>query len=293
MAEPWLSVAEIISCTKGGGTYDGSPYRFVIHTTEGDPGSVDGCRNMAQNHGSPPQLWYHPTLRWLGQGLPLSRSAYALAHPSGTPNTNTAGAIQVEVFGFAADTPGWDVQCDNLGTDVLGPILAAGWPINTAQVAPTTGNDGYGTDGAVRFDQGTWAGWAGVCCHSNVPNNDHWDAGAIDLARVVRAAGGTPAPMPTPPPPGEAPAFPYPPDHYLGTARPDPACHSGYYASDQPNVTTWQAQMSRRGWTISVDGQYGPQSEGVCRQYQAEKGLAVDGLVGPQTWGTSWTAPIT
>jgi peptidoglycan hydrolase-like protein with peptidoglycan-binding domain len=114
------------------------------------------------------------------------------------------------------------------------------------------------------------------------------------LATGPQAGGGTPAPQPPQPPPsGNAPAFPYPSSHYLGTTRPDPHCHSGFYSNDRGPITIWQAQMSNRGWTIGVDGQYGPQSEGVCRSFQAEKGLAADGLCGPQTWATSWTAPVT
>jgi hypothetical protein len=166
----------------------------VIHTTEGDPGTINGCRDTAESHTEPPQLWYHPELRWLGQGLPLDRSSYALAHPSGTPETNKAGAIQVEVFGFAADTWSWTYQLDNLGTDVVAPILAAGWPIDLTELAATTGSDGAGDDGAVRFDQGTWQRWAGLCVHASVPNNDHWDAGDIDLDRIVAAATGTQPP---------------------------------------------------------------------------------------------------
>lgn len=122
--------------------------------------------------------------------------------------------------------------------------------------------------------------------------------------RVAELLGGAPpVPGPTPPQPqpptppprpsGSAPPFPYPSSHYLGTARPDPNCHSGFYAADRPNVAHWQGQMRNRGWTIGVDGQYGPQSEGVCRSFQQEKGLGVDGLVGPRTWATSWSAPVT
>jgi peptidoglycan hydrolase-like protein with peptidoglycan-binding domain len=56
---------------------------------------------------------------------------------------------------------------------------------------------------------------------------------------------------------------------------------------------TWQHQMSHRGWQIARDGKYGQQSRSVCLQFQAEKGLAKDGMVGPRTWEASWTAPVT
>jgi len=105
---------------------------------------------------------------------------------------------------------------------------------------------------------------------------------------------GTPHPQPPPAPPAvKPPPFPYPAADYLGLASSDPHCHSGYYAVDQPHIRTWQGQMAHRGWTITADGHYGPQSEGVCRSFQVEKHLAVDGKVGPQTWATSWTAPLT
>lgn len=58
-------------------------------------------------------------------------------------------------------------------------------------------------------------------------------------------------------------------------------------------VTRWQSRMRDRGWKITVDGYYGPKSETVCRQFQREKGLQVDGIVGPQAWYASWNAPIT
>jgi hypothetical protein len=106
---------------------------------------------------------------------------------------------------------------------------------------------------------------------------------------------GAPAPGPAPPSPAlGAPAFPYPADHYLGQPDPDPHCHSGFYGgADTDNVAIWQTQMAARGWTIAVDGRYGPQSADVCEAFQQEKGLTADGLVGPVTWEATWTAPVT
>lgn len=59
------------------------------------------------------------------------------------------------------------------------------------------------------------------------------------------------------------------------------------------DVRTWQARMKARGWTIDVDGVYGPQSAAVCRAFQIEKKLAVDSIVGSSTWDAAWTAKIT
>lgn len=79
---------------------------------------------------------------------------------------------------------------------------------------------------------------------------------------------------------------------------PPPPVHPPFRGSLRRGVTgdhvrQWQAQMRARGWTIGVDGIYGVQSERVCRAFQAEKGLRVDGIVGPFTWTASWTAPVT
>jgi peptidoglycan hydrolase-like protein with peptidoglycan-binding domain len=58
-------------------------------------------------------------------------------------------------------------------------------------------------------------------------------------------------------------------------------------------VEQWQAKMKKRGWTIAVDGDYGNRSEQVCRAFQREKHLHMDGILGPNTWEKAWTAPRT
>jgi hypothetical protein len=146
-------------------------------------------------------------------------------------------------------------------------------------------------------------GQAGVCGHVDLGSagGGHWDPGPEfpwDIVLSGSAAPGPtppPTPTPTPPPAGKAPPFPYPPSGYLGPPSNDPNCHSGYYGGvDNTNVATWQRQMAARGWGIgAVDGMYGPTSQNICRQFQQEKGLSADGLVGPQTWAASWNAPVT
>ena len=89
-----------------------------------------------------------------------------------------------------------------------------------------------------------------------------------------------PAPAPSKPSAGSAPTWP------------------GVYLTQPPMMRhaaarTWQARMRDRGWGIAVDSVYGPDSENVCRAFQKEKGLTVDGIVGPVTWAAAWTAPVT
>lgn len=107
-------------------------------------------------------------------------------------------------------------------------------------------------------------------------------------------AGPAPAPKPKPTPkPGtKAPAFPLPHGHYFGPKSGPASSVSGYY-SHRDDLRRWQRRMRDRGWTISVDGLYGPQTELVTKTFQAEKNLGIDGLIGAQTWAAAFTATIT
>jgi peptidoglycan hydrolase-like protein with peptidoglycan-binding domain len=116
-------------------------------------------------------------------------------------------------------------------------------------------------------------------------SNDHVIGGVgLDYDRSVKSdfgqwrVGGAPVPKP-PTPHVTAPPFP-------GRTLTQPPAMSG------TDVRTWQTQMAHRKWKIKVDGVYGPASEKVCREFQGEKHLAVDGKVGPVTWKASWEAPL-
>lgn len=60
------------------------------------------------------------------------------------------------------------------------------------------------------------------------------------------------------------------------------------------HVRQWQQRVKDRGWRrMAVDGTYDALDDELCRAFQKEKGLEVDGQVGPSTWAAAWTAPIT
>lgn len=82
-----------------------------------------------------------------------------------------------------------------------------------------------------------------------------------------------PAPsQPAPAPPSGVPAFP---GRIMTVTSP---------MQRGDDIRRWQARMRERGWNISVDGIFGPQSSGVAREFQRRFNLQVTGQVGPQTW---------
>lgn len=91
-----------------------------------------------------------------------------------------------------------------------------------------------------------------------------------------------------------APKYPLPAGWYFGPRYPlsNKASVSGYYGH-RDDLKRWQQRMHDRGWHITVDGLYGPQTHQICKAFQREKGLVVDGLIGPHTWKAAWTEPVT
>lgn len=203
----WLAEAEHIKNDRNkGGTYaSGVPYRFVLHSTEVVPSSIDGARKLAARHEYPPHLWAWPERNWLGQTVPLDRSAFALKQPKGTPPTNRMRAIQVEVIGYASDPtatdrprPKWHPSIlEWIGVEVLAPIIRAGYRVNLDHVAPTAGRV---PQVALEMGWASWRGFDGVCAHQNVPAQDHWDIGDNPLAIVAEAARRELYPQPGPDP---------------------------------------------------------------------------------------------
>lgn len=87
--------------------------------------------------------------------------------------------------------------------------------------------------------------------------------------------------------PGRLPAAPEPPVYppFPGRIITQPPVMAG------EDIRTWQVQMGVRGWTIEADGAFGPASERVLRAFQEEKGMMVDGELGPKSWRAAWAAP--
>ena len=85
----------------------------------------------------------------------------------------------------------------------------------------------------------------------------------------------TVAPTDTPPPP--------PPPTNTPSA-PTYAWHTYSQGDYGPVVFAIQYLLLSEGYTVGVDGNYGPQTAGVVSSFQGSEGLDIDGIVGPATW---------
>ena len=96
---------------------------------------------------------------------------------------------------------------------------------------------------------------------------------------------------PKPKPAKKAPAFPLPKGSYFGPKEGPAQSVSGYY-SHRADLKKWQAQMKSRGWSITVDGLYGPQTRAVATEFQRKTSLRANGLIGPTGWRYAWEYPL-
>ena len=243
---------------RGHGGVMASHLGLVMHVQQGNNSLAGWFNNPAAGASS---TWWVSKSGVLEQYVDANVSAWAQASGNSTYNSVETEGYTTEPLTAAAEAMlarlyQWGAQ-------------TYGWP---KALAEAPGQRGFGWHG---MGGGSWGGHTG--CPGDLRKNRR--------QAILNATGGAPAP--TPPKPAPAPPKPstVPPLHvdYFGRS----------HNSTVSDVRTWQQQMKNRGWSISVDQQYGPASESVCKQFQAEKHLAVDGLVGPQTWNVSFTAPVT
>jgi hypothetical protein len=160
------------------GAHTGGGRKIVWHTTEGDgaEGAIDAYRDK--------NSWLHFTLEYkngrerLFQHLPLSVGARALEHPGGTPETNRANAIQVELVGRAEDTPGWSA-----GKYAAIAELAR-WIEHNFNVPSTCGVKFVPVGTERRLSGPDFVDYGGHCGHQHVAHQDkhhHTDPGELRI----------------------------------------------------------------------------------------------------------------
>lgn len=59
------------------------------------------------------------------------------------------------------------------------------------------------------------------------------------------------------------------------------------------DIIKWQQQMIHRGWQLALSGIFDERSHEVLKQFQREKGLEIDAVLGPASWNAAWEFPVT
>lgn len=273
----YLDGARKIAAWRNGGSMVGGPPRAVWHTTENDPDktSAASIAEYLNRVGYQVHIVWNPVSGEIVQMLPANLAGRGLENAAGGVQTNREGqvCIQIEVVGRASE-PFTNGPMKGLG-EIMAYLDANAIPRQWPQGPPPHVNH------RSTASTGVWKGHGGHYGHSQVPENHHTDPGALDVGKLFGGKGGA-SEKPSKGSQGgvKAPKWPgvyleYPP------LKKTAACRK------------WQKRMKDRGWILEVDGMYGPISKSKCEAFQREKGLQVDGIVGPVTWKATWEAPIT
>jgi hypothetical protein len=175
------------------GVFVPAPPRLVLHTTESPGGSLAGAIQTLRAKNAWPNGTVDPTTRERVEHMAWDAPARALRNEYGGVETNRENVSQIEIVGYAHETPHWSQDMLRwLGEQVVGPICRArGIPMN----APTFYSDTAGftlatVNAKQRMSYATWQKFSGICGHQHVPENEHWDPGGLDVASIIRYALG-------------------------------------------------------------------------------------------------------
>lgn len=186
--QTWHPRAKRAPASREGLSYTGVSWKLVIHTIEA-PASTLYAYDSGSYYGH--QSWPHATIdsASIHQHLPIDVSAAALYRAAGGAPTNRANAIQCEVMGQAAkvrDLP--EATMRHLADWLSWCAEQTGCPTTFAEF---NADGAYGENAPQRFGAQEWLDFGGICGHQHVPENDHWDPGAIDTTRLAALMGTT------------------------------------------------------------------------------------------------------
>ena len=116
------------------------------------------------------------------QFFPLDQGARALRNDANDLQpTNRANVIQVEICGYAKDAPD-DYKQPGIITALAQLTRLIENRVNVPRKAPRP----FGPGRATRYTDRGFVEATGHLGHSHVPDNDHWDPGAFDIAKLFR-----------------------------------------------------------------------------------------------------------
>lgn len=190
----WLKDWERIDGNSSGDFTDVKHRKLVIHRTEGM--TVAGAVGAYRKNNSWPHATADPYSKRRVQHVSLDKASRATRNESGGIETNRDGVINLEIVGFSANSGLLtEPYLKWLGEEVFRPIMIvrAIPTIITPRKLAKNSTEGYGLKTQFRMKPEEWDFFTGLCGHCNVPENTHWDPGAMNLLRILMYA--FPAPI--------------------------------------------------------------------------------------------------
>jgi hypothetical protein len=177
------------------GPFTGGGHKFLVHTTEGS--TLESAFDTVKAKRSSPHfiLEVKDGRRRLVQCIPIDRAARGLEHPGGTPETNHANCIQVEVVGFtefkkAKQLGHLELWVPNWSQDVYKFLhLLMVWTHDHFAVPMRADHPFIGQPGYARLSGQAFVDAVGLVGHCHVANNDHTDPGPLQTSFVINGPG--------------------------------------------------------------------------------------------------------
>lgn len=188
-------------------TRPGAAPRVTLHTTESPRGSMAGVLGLwdqAERNGTltVPHFTIDPGTQRIAQHRDLLGPACALEGCNAV-STNGVPNVQVEICGYATESPAWaDADLAFIG-DWLAAVKASGFdvPLTTPVTFYSDRNAPFilaSYTSPNRIPYAAWDATTGVIGHQHVPCNAHWDPGGVNVGRILFHAaarlGGQPNP---------------------------------------------------------------------------------------------------
>lgn len=177
--ELWLPGAKRVDAWQDGGSMTGGPPRVIWHSTENDPNktSAYAIAQYLNRVGYQVHVVWNPVSGEIIQMIPADRAGRGVRHTDAM-QTNRMGdvCVQIEVVAHAAHpfTSYGMLGLDQIMKWIRQLKVPDVWP---GGPPPTYPDVKHVTDA-------TWSGKAGHYSHSQVPQNDHNDPGAIDIRKL-------------------------------------------------------------------------------------------------------------
>lgn len=200
MGADWLDGVEHMPSAHNGGSMLGGPPRFTWHTYEAGYAlsAHDGARNLIAA-GNEVSLTFHPITGDVVQILPASVASRGLLNAAGGVQTNRIGTAHLQCEVIARASRPWTADLTDAGRHGLARIVdfarSHGIPDVWPAGPPPAYVDGRGNVPPSPRSATIWTTKAGHYGHSQVPENDHGDPGAIDPAAIFAIIMQPPQPQ--------------------------------------------------------------------------------------------------